>query len=131
MGLRSRIGKLRQRLAWLVSGDAPDATSALPEPGSTNVASARLVGAGSADLSTPEADVINRVDVALQEIRSDSMPGLDPVAGDHLLGRFGWWVGEEGVKARENKVSSSIGGIKNRSPQTRGRRPCEPNLRCI
>ncbi|MDF3057790.1 MAG: hypothetical protein K0R17_2005 [Rariglobus sp.] len=92
----------RQRLTWLVSGATPNAAAAVPDPGPTGVSATavRLVGVNSADLSSLAASDANRVDVPLQEIRSDAISGLASVNGGHLVGRFGYWVGDEGVKAK-------------------------------
>ncbi len=93
-----------QRLSWLVSGTTPNAATAVTDPGSTGVSTTavRLVGAHSTDLSDAAASDTNRVDVSTQEIRTDSVLGLATTPGGHLVGRYGWWVGDEGVKARAN-----------------------------
>lgn len=93
-----------QRLAWLVSGETTDVAATVTDPGASGVSpvAVRLVGEHSADLSTTGAAAANRVNVPLQEIRGASVPGLPPVDGGHLIGRFGYWVGDEGVKARAN-----------------------------
>lgn len=81
--------------AWLVSGNAPDNTGAAPNQAAiTNKTAVRLVGSGSVDTA-----------VAGNEIIVDSYP----VKTD---GAIGWWVGDEGVKARVNlsdpKFDSSL-----------------------
>jgi hypothetical protein len=90
----------RQRLTWLVSGTAPDAAVPVADPVTNPETSVRLVGENSADLSTPLLSDANRVDVPLEEIRSTAVPGLGTVSGGHLVGRFGYWIGDEGVKAK-------------------------------
>lgn len=93
-----------QRLAWLVSGPTPAATTAVADPGATGVSTTavRLVGSNSADLSDSAASDANRIDVSTQEIRTDSVAGLATTPGGHLVGRYAWWVGDEGVKSRAN-----------------------------
>ncbi|MFH1500077.1 MAG: hypothetical protein ABII82_19905, partial [Verrucomicrobiota bacterium] len=93
-----------ERLAWLVSGNTPDVTTAPADPDASSD-TVRLVGEASADLSTTAASDQNRVDVPLQDIRSDAVPGLAAITGGHRVGRFGYWVGDEGVKARANLTS--------------------------
>jgi hypothetical protein len=89
-----------QRLSWLVSGTAPDVAVAVPDPALSPTASVRLVGENSADLSTPAASAQNRVDVTVENIRANTVPGLADIPGGHVVGRFGYWVGDEGVKAK-------------------------------
>ncbi len=92
----------RQRVSWLVSGDAPNVATAVPDPGPTGVSdiAVRLVGENSTDLADAAASNRNRVDVRLEDIRSNDLPGLANVTDGHLVGRFGYWVGDEGVKAK-------------------------------
>lgn len=69
---------------WLVSGAAPNPNSAAT--GET------LVGANTAGSAAGNAVV-----VPTQDIIVDSYPGL---SGQATVGRFAWWVGDEGVKGR-------------------------------
>lgn len=92
----------RQRVSWLVSGETPDVTAPVADPGPGGVSAnvVRLVGEHSTDLADQAASDRNRVDVPLEEIRSELVPGLAAAPGGHLVGRFGYWVGDEGVKAK-------------------------------
>lgn len=77
---------------WLVSGPADE----LSTPDTTTVSLANgttLVGTRSVGDSTPEHVTVPLVDIA-------------PDAGG-LAGRYGWWVGDEGVKTRGNLPSSA------------------------
>ncbi|HUG10792.1 MAG TPA: hypothetical protein VMM36_07250 [Opitutaceae bacterium] len=69
---------------WLVSGLTPNPNSAAT--GET------LVGANTAGTVAG-----NSVVVPTQDIIVDSYPGL---AGQQTIGKFAWWVGDEGVKGR-------------------------------
>ena len=95
-----------QRLTWLVSSPAaaPDASTSVVDPGATGVSATtvRLVGNASTDLGSNAATLANQVNVPLEEIRSDNVPGLATGAGGHVTGHYGYWVGDEGVKARAN-----------------------------
>ena len=70
---------------WLVSGNAPANTGAAPTQANITAKTAvRLVGTGSTETSVAGNEII----VNLQTVKSD--------------GALGWWVGDEGVKARVN-----------------------------
>lgn len=69
---------------WLVSGTAPN-------PGAA-ITGEILVGTATAGTSAA-----NTVRAATQDIVVDSYPGL---SGQQTIGRFAWWAGDEGVKAR-------------------------------
>lgn len=69
---------------WLVSGAAPNPNGAAT--GET------LIGANTAGTVAG-----NAVIVPTQDIIVDSYPGL---SGQQTIGRFAWWVGDEGVKGR-------------------------------
>jgi hypothetical protein len=82
---------------WLVSGTNPSPTTAIahiatPTPAQNAVT---LVGDNTADLT----DL--RVTVPLTDLRvpESQIPGLGTVADPTTIGRVGWWVGDEGVKA--------------------------------
>jgi hypothetical protein len=92
----------RQRLSWLVSGAAPNVATAVPDPGLDGVSETvvRLVGAHTVNLEDQATSDRNRIDVPLEEIRSEVVPGLGTAPGGHLVGHFGYWVADEGVKAR-------------------------------
>lgn len=90
---------------WLVSQatpadtDAPDNTTTAPTlaPGVMSSDTAvRLVGGNTAASTQPGNEVI----VPLQAISSNSVPGQASTPA--LIGRYGYWVGDEGVKARVN-----------------------------
>jgi hypothetical protein len=86
-------------ITWLVSrGDPdeiPDNTGAASAPDDNNI---ELVGAGSTDITVNSG--LNRVVVPAQTITAD-VPG---VGDGSTVGKFAWWVGDEGVKARVNLV---------------------------
>jgi Tfp pilus assembly protein PilX len=69
---------------WLVSGSAPNPNSAAT--GET------LVGTNTAGTVAG-----NTIIVPTQDIVVDGYPGL---SGQQTVGRFAWWVGDEGVKGR-------------------------------
>jgi Tfp pilus assembly protein PilX len=70
---------------WLVSGNAPANTGAAPtQTNITSKTAVRLVGTGSVDTSVAGNEII----VDLHTVKTD--------------GALGWWVGDEGVKARIN-----------------------------
>jgi hypothetical protein len=82
---------------WLVSGTNPSPTTAIahiatPTPAQNAVT---LVGDNTADLT----DL--RVTVPLTDLRvpESQIPGLGTGAALTTIGRVGWWVGDEGVKA--------------------------------
>ncbi|MCS6243871.1 MAG: hypothetical protein H2172_08465 [Opitutus sp.] len=83
---------------WLLSGSAPNAAAAdLPTWASTKnyddtTNYVRLVGAASTDTSVTGNGII----VPLQTITAP-VAGL---SGTPTVARYGWWVGDEGVKAR-------------------------------
>jgi hypothetical protein len=81
-----------QPLAWLVSGTAPDPTVSV-------VGGHTLVGGNSAG-----TDTADHVVAALQEIQVAAHPSL-PGQTNVTVGRYAWWVGDEGVKARVNLVN--------------------------
>ena len=68
-------------------------------------AAVMLVGPGSAansvDAAAPQA---NYVVAPLMDIGvpTSQIPGLGAAPGNTLVGRYAWWVGDEGVKARVN-----------------------------
>lgn len=91
---------------WLVSGARPGASPAVPPPVPTGAiphvptpspidTNVTLVGANSADVTG------GRVTVPLVplEVPESDVPGLGTGATPTEIGRIGWWVGDEGVKA--------------------------------
>lgn len=85
---------------WLVSGNEDGGTGFAPT--ATGAATIELVGEHSAG-----AAVAEHVEVPLIDI--ESSPG-------ELSGRYGWWVGDEGVKARIN-ISDPFEGSPAGSPE--------------
>lgn len=75
-------------LTWLVSGNEFEDPLAV-RPGAAIAAPVPLVGTGSA-LAPDE------VVVPAQEIVAGDLPGF---AGERVVGRYAWWVGDQGVKA--------------------------------
>ncbi|MEO8616129.1 MAG: hypothetical protein ABI600_13375, partial [Luteolibacter sp.] len=74
-------------VTWLVSGPTPIAnTGAAQTKVDTTV---QLVGKGSTDL----IEAGNEIIVPMQDIKNSA---------NKLTGKYGWWVGDEGVKARIN-----------------------------
>jgi hypothetical protein len=77
--------------AWLVSGNAPANTGAASAQAAITAKTAvRLVGGGSVDTGIPGNEII----VDLHTVKSTGAAAID--------GACGWWVGDEGVKARVN-----------------------------
>ncbi len=76
-----------------------------PTGGGAARPAALLVGPGSAsndvDPSSPQANyvVAPLVDI---EVPTAQVPGLGSAEGNTTIGRYAWWVGDEGVKARVN-----------------------------
>lgn len=87
---------------WLVSGAAPDGAAGVTGPLAAGAGNQieELVGAGSVDTSVPGA----AVSAETEPIKVVSVPGLADNPAGHEVGRFAWWVGDEGVKARVNLV---------------------------
>ncbi|MFH1496398.1 MAG: hypothetical protein ABII82_01110, partial [Verrucomicrobiota bacterium] len=65
-----------------------------------------LVGGGSAG----DADASGYVAAPLVNINvpAATVPGADPAGGDVRLGRYAYWIGDEGVKARLNVVDPYV-----------------------
>jgi hypothetical protein len=107
----TRSANLSNPPVWLVSqatqaaADAPN--NAIPAPTlaagvMSSSTAVRLVSSGSADTSSSvPAEAGNAVIVPVQDITSSSDPG---VTGSPTVGRFGYWVGDEGIKARVNLI---------------------------
>lgn len=73
---------------WLVSQADPSAASG---PDDTLTNPVRLIGTRTAFTAAA-----NQVDVELADIEVGSYPGLE---GSQVIGRYAYWVGDEGVKA--------------------------------
>lgn len=83
--------------------------TALSEGIRVNGADARLlVGAGTVGDSAAGIGEAGYVAAPLTDISVDSslVPGLGAGGGPTTVGRYAWWVGDEGVKARVNLVES-------------------------
>lgn len=65
-----------------------------------------LVGASSAG----SADAAGYIAAPLVDVKvpAATVPGIDPAGGDVRLGRYAYWVGDEGVKARLNMVDPYV-----------------------
>ena len=92
-------------IVWLVSqadpAVAPTNITAAPTQTDIDAGTAvRLVGSNTTDIDPAvPANVGNEVIVPVQDIKSSLVPGA---AANTIVGRFGYWVGDEGVKARIN-----------------------------
>lgn len=83
---------------WLVSGARPcDPSRAPPPVGAGDHDGMRLVGPGSVEASVANGEVV----VAREQIVADSVPGA---AGTRAIGRFAYWVGDEGMKGNVGVV---------------------------
>lgn len=85
---------------------APSSWSYTPS-GSTNITSSNvvlLVGPNTAE------DQDNHVIAPLEtiEIPPANVPGANTTGGDVSIGKYAWWVGDEGVKARVNVVDPYV-----------------------
>ncbi len=80
---------------WLVSGITAANANETATPAVDGVNVVRLVGNNSTDTSVPGNEVAART----VQIEADA-PGI----GNTTVGRFAWWVGDEGVKARADLV---------------------------
>lgn len=86
-------------LAWLVSG----AEAATPsEDVTTAIASARAVQL----VGTKSAGAANSVVATLQDITATGVPGATGTTPP-VIGRYAWWVGDQGVKAPVAVVDQS------------------------
>jgi Tfp pilus assembly protein PilX len=81
-------------LAWLVSGSAPDVTTV---NGAVDVIT--VVGSGSSDTGVAGNEIV----VETEAIDATYFPGL---SGTQTIGHYGYWVGDEGVKAKASLGSS-------------------------
>ena len=112
----TRSTNLNDPPVWLVSqastatADQPKNNTAAPVLAanvSSSTTAVRLVGGKSADISaSPPANAGNEVVVPVQDIKSDNVPGV--AAGATTVGRYGYWVSDEGVKARINLADPYI-----------------------
>ncbi|MBI5768971.1 MAG: hypothetical protein HZA93_14340 [Verrucomicrobia bacterium] len=88
-------------LTWLVSGNEPlnaDGTPVNPlaiAPGALSGNTVQLVGARTAG----NGNTNEFISVPLQDIRTAGVPGIAATAAPAVVGRYGWWVGDQGVKA--------------------------------
>jgi hypothetical protein len=101
----------RELLTWLVSGneDAANALSVKPtatiaDPVSAASDTVWLVNTGTVEFSgAPSASNPDlRIKLPKKELKADTVPGLAAVSGGYTVGRYAWWVGDEGMKARVN-----------------------------
>lgn len=88
-------------LGWMVSGPEgkTPAGNQTPSPGHVAIpaitdTAVTLVGPQTVSLAG------DQIAVTLETIKADDLPGL--AAGPVDIGRFGYWVGDEGVKSRVN-----------------------------
>jgi Tfp pilus assembly protein PilX len=91
----------RAPLAWLVSGAetgaVEDVTAALPVAQRVNLVSTGTATGTSSAVAAP-----------LQAIRAPSVPG-QPANASTIIGRYAWWVGDQGVKAPVAVADTSAG----------------------
>ncbi len=91
-------------LTWLVSGNEVDplavtpAAPPVPDPAPGNE-SVWL-------LRSPVAQPDRRIKLARQIVRAAGLPGL---GGPRPVGHYAWWAGDEGVKAKFNRVNPMAG----------------------
>ena len=90
-------------LGWLASDPAtPTNTTAAPTLASATTYNddthgyVRLVGSATTNATVAGNEII----VPLQSLTSSKVPGLGNTSA--TIGRYGWWIGDEGVKARIN-----------------------------
>jgi Tfp pilus assembly protein PilX len=89
-------------LAWLVSGSETSSPSnALTNDVTAATAGVQLVGANSA--GTVATAISGLVHAPLVDIESSSVPGLP---GNQRIGRYAYWVGDEGVKSSASLVDA-------------------------
>lgn len=100
-------------ITWLVSGNETAAlavsetsglnrTAAAPEVALTNAASpgrVRLVGPGAARMSTLPAGNIEHAGVVVPAVAIEAVPAGLAAGTNVTVGRYAWWVGDQGVKA--------------------------------
>jgi hypothetical protein len=69
-----------------------------------------LVGPGSTDFSNDTSARANGVLVPLVNLKiaPANVPGAPATGADIVVGRYAWWVGDEGVKARANLVDAYV-----------------------
>lgn len=86
-GVWETTGTGKTALAWLVSGNEANGTAVTPSTNPTGDYM-EIVGAGTAgtarDVQVPKQAILSAV------------PGVDAAA---TVGRYAWWIGDEGVKA--------------------------------
>lgn len=83
---------------WLVSGARPlDASRSPPAVGDADGDGVRLVGPGSVDGAVADGEVI----VARERVSATEVPGA---TGPRTIGRFAYWIGDEGVKGNVSVV---------------------------
>jgi hypothetical protein len=64
-----------------------------------------LVGPNTVDFTTLASAQANAVIAPLKDLDAQNVPGLP---GTQTIGRYAWWVGDEGVKARVNLVDPYV-----------------------
>lgn len=99
------------RVAWLVSGvRTPVSTSTTDTPvdnSSINPASWTATATNSVELGKNLGPGLNiNVAAPLVDIGSNNVPGL---AGNQTIGRYAYWVSDEGIKAKINLSDPTIG----------------------
>ena len=114
-------------LTWLVSGNEVPAPDGTPNPlkvqpsapGSSTVqlVGPQTVGTGAAT---------NNIVAPLQTIATTGVPGVSPASPAATIGRYAWWVGDQGVKAPvavgdPTALASNFNYDPYRSPETLSR----------
>jgi hypothetical protein len=94
----------RVPLTWLVSGNENHPLALTPDL--PPVADPALDNESVWLLRTPVGGAAQRIKLERQPLSAAGLPGFD---GTCVVGHYAWWVGDEGVKARFNLVSSYAG----------------------
>jgi hypothetical protein len=91
-------------VAGLTATSTVDSPLTIPDRDGTARPATLLVGPGSVRSALSGATPIDYVAAPLVDIRTpnSAIPGAAAAGGETRIGRYAWWVGDEGVKARVN-----------------------------